>query len=346
MAKAGKARPNQAPQTRGAALSDEQGEASVAIMGAISALRRLARDFADPALDSVQEAQDAFNAACAEASAAVEPAGLLRFLSLDSDPAWCVRALLRELASLGYPPTGTDLATGKKVALFDEDFLLPLADRIDEIDHLDFEDRLKLYANERDRGAAIALGVHLARFGDNDLFADSSWSGSEVRNCQAAAAIATAALSRLAASAEAGADEFRGLTESSIAHSDAVAAAAYHAYETEGRSVLGGFGAASQVVEDLLYAADLEELGPTDLHRLSGLLVSAFVAGAQGEGFDHNEDEDQARALLVAAYEAGSTIRGAGSGAEQSSGDDGSGHRRVESLGSAFGHAPGGDLVN
>jgi hypothetical protein len=346
MAKSGKTRPNRNVQTRFADLTEEQQAVSAALTVTIAALRRLAHDFADPTVDSVQEAQEAFDAACAAAADPLESAGLLRFLSVEGDSAWCVRALLRESASLGHPPTGTSLDTGKKVTLFSEDFLLPLADRIDEIDHLDFEARLELYVNERDRGAAIALGVHLARFGDNDLFADVPWSGDEVRNCQAAAAIATAALSRLVASREPGEDEFRGLTGSSVAHSDAVAAVAYHAYATESRSILGGFGAASQVVEDLLYAADLEDLESTDLHRLSGQLASAFVAGVGGEDFGHNEDKDQALAVLAAAYEAGLAMRGVESEAEQGFDNDGSGHRHPSSLDSSFGHPPGSNLVN
>ena len=345
MTKSNKARLNQSVTTQETSLSESQLEVVAAVTAAIAALRRVARDFVDPAVTSVQEVQEIFEKAAMEASNKLGQASLLRFLSIDNDPAWCVRAFLREMASLGHPPTGTDLATGKRGPLFGEDFLVPLAERIEEIDFLDFEDRLNLYINEHDRGAAIAVGIHLARFGDNDILADTPWSHNEVRNCQAAAAITAAALSRLAASKEPGADDFRGLTENSIAHSDAVAATAYHAYVTEGNSVLTGFGAASQVVEELLYAADLDELESTDLHRLSGQLASAFVTAVDGEDFVHDEDEEQAIALLTAAYEAGLAIHEAEESYEQGHEDDGS-ETHSASPETAFGRASGGHLIN
>jgi hypothetical protein len=180
-----------------------------------------------------------------------------------------------------------------------------------DLERLSSAAKVEAYLDTEQIVAPLALGAYLARAGNSDLFAGAPWCEPAVRACLAGAAITTAVLTRLARRYEALGSEFRGLSGNPAAYSDHVAIAAYWAADLESEADLEGFGTVSQVVEDILLEADfLEELNISDVHRLSGSLMSAFAAGVEGRDLEDDDHESgQAQELLFETRALGRTAR-------------------------------------
>ena len=160
--------------------------------------------------------------------------------------------------------------------------------------------------------AGWAVGMFLARGGDWDPAAPAGWAPEVLGQSVLAAAVTAATLARIRHARGIDPEDLPSASHEAVVGLTHVAEAAYYALDDEAQVILsGGFGIESQVIENILLAAlDFEDLGITDIHRLSGSLFGAFLAGLTGEGDDDVDDEPNlgGQDLLAAAYATGADI--------------------------------------
>lgn len=181
-----------------------------------------------------------------------------------------------------------------------DDLLSEVADMIADVEGLDITERISLFASSP-TAAAFAVGAHFARGGDNDPFFHSPWSLHAIGVSIFAAAAVSATLARVAV--ESGIDAFSTATVSELAM---VARNSYMTINERDQTQLEGFGTASRVVEEALVATDwIEGLELTDAHRLSALLVPAFVAGLNARPYNVREQTEAGKMIIAAAVTSG-----------------------------------------
>jgi hypothetical protein len=319
-------------------MGEPEVAAEQAILAFIGCLRDFAGELGSGDQERLEAKAQALDEACAKTVDQIGPANLKPILARENPAATFLLGLIVERANLGH---GMIVGNGddRREETPKEEILEEISDVLSDLESLGLSDKIEAYLDEDQDAAAMALGAYVARGGNSDLFSGAPWSEGNLRACLAAAAITTAVLTRLSHLHGAPDSEFAGLTPDAIANSDHAALAAYWAAELEGDSDLSGFGAPSMVVEDILLEADfLDELEVPDLHRLSGSLLDAFLAGAspdeETEAADDYEDEpEQAQELLREARALGFEAR-----------DDQDDFSPDAPTG-PFGHLPGHDKV-
>ena len=280
-----------------------------ALRTAVAAFRVLAAGWLDGSIRTPSETRYLdFDRACSTAAGSLHGADFTAILNgPDPDAGSALFALLVERQALGRPLRV--LVNGVL-----QDHLLPdhamIMTELRTMERAPLAERLALYA-EPGPSAAWAVGIHLARQGEWDPFAFDGWAPEVMGESILAAAVTTAALSRVRFARLGDPERVASASHGAVSGLTHVAEAAYYALDSEARGALsGGFGSESDVIEDLLYAADdLETLDVHDVHRLSGSLFRAFLAGLGSEDLNVlDEPSQEGRDLLAAAYAVGAVI--------------------------------------
>ena len=215
-------------------------------------------------------------------------------------------AILAERESLGkgvqaQTPSGvaTDLSPDV-VQLISE-----TARSIYDLERLEDTDRMARLAGDS-TSAAMAVGAHIARDGENHAFFALPWSPFTLTLSLFAAAATSAALSRLAVATGIGSEVLPFAAPDALTGLTRAAGNAYGVLDETDRLSADGFGTVSHVVEDILSGAGwIEDFEETDAHRLSAKLIPAFMAGYEGQPCHTHERGRSCQMLLAAANMAG-----------------------------------------
>jgi hypothetical protein len=308
-------------------LTDLDRRLLTAIGRAVACLQDLARGWLRQEFDRVEERTTVFEAACAQAGISFSGANLIPILGgADRAAAAAAMGVLAERSALGHPAMGGS-TDGHREMIAPTEFA-EVSDEIARLEDLELMARLESIAADPEV-AGLLVGVHLAREGNNDLFAFPAWSDPVRAECVLGVAIAAAALSALVEPENAG--QPAPAPSGPALH---VVQAAYAALSDEDQEDLqGGFGVLSRVIEACLLASEWlddpdpsaapdseEQSGAADelaeqrhqqqAHRLSAKLVDAFLAGRDGiERPDFTEETAvSARTLLRTATAVGRAI--------------------------------------
>jgi hypothetical protein len=278
----------------------EQALAS-AFADGVDRFQRLAGALGNAEDDAIMSLLSDLDVAVVNAAAAAKGVNLIPLVLQEDTASKVALGFLAEWRELGREVPGE---VGPERRDWLDDALSDTADMVDDVESLDVVQRVSLYSSDR-TAAALALGVHLARGGDNDPFFHAPWSLHAVGVSLLAAAAASATLALAAVSS--GADE-ETLPQTSVRGLAAAAWEVYAAMDPRDTCQIDGFGTASRVVEEALDAVDwVEGLEAVDAHRLSALLLPAFTAGVSGGSYPFGDRETAApgRMVLEAAFAAG-----------------------------------------
>ena len=278
----------------------EQALAS-AFADGVGSLRRLSAALGEAEDENVLSLLADFDAAVLTISMIAKGVNLMPIVLGEDAASRVALGFLAEWRELGRELPG-EVGPGRRDWL--DDALADTADLADDVESLDVVERVSAYSAD-ETAAALVLGAHLARGGDNDPFFHAPWSLHALGVSLLAAAAAAATLALAADLSGTEAEMLPGTSARGLA---AAAWEAYAAMDPRDRAQLDGFGTASRVVEAALDAVDwIEGFEATDAHRLSALLLPAFVAGVSGGERPSGGRETGVtdRMLLEAAFAAG-----------------------------------------
>ena len=294
-----------------AVLSETERALADAFERTAARLAELARALRDGDQFAAAAAGDAFDAATAEALRRFDGVNLLPILALHSKAGAVAAAVLAEQEALGVPWTARDASgalVGPGDGLHDDiaETVSTVDETIDEIERAGLVERLDLIGEEDAVSAAIEAGAHIARGGANAPFYAPAWEAGTLGVSLFAANAAAAALARFAASS--GSTLAPGVADEA-AHA---AGATFLALTDFDRHQLHSFNGPSRVVEGLLLGSGLtDEFSVPDIHRLSAVLLPAFVTGYNGYEYTSEEEPSaDGRRLIAAASAAGRAAAG------------------------------------
>lgn len=273
-----------------AELNRAEIEALAGLERAVARLRDVAKAILDDEIgvDTTHEAARSFFEACE--SALVAPDGetisLGNLLKAGDLPATVLSAYFSECALLGRPVMLPAVDTGELVP-FVPGNIDEMGFILDRLDRLEPHERAERYVRDS-RSVALAVGIQIARDGENEIFPVLPWSAVLFNRCLAAAAIvaATRAAAVLNKEEDDGGVATAEDPDEHMRHHDDVdglvraAAAAVDVLDDDERADLAGtgFGAISHLVEDLLAASEPKLPRPV-VRNLSATLVASFLRG-------------------------------------------------------------------